>query len=162
MSHLLESLMHEASQVFLFPTLVVITVLFVYAFFLLGAFAKTIQGEIEKNLDTLLGAAHAKAATKGSSKAAPKKAAKNITSEKMNQLMLQRKDTSTRSEYRPLWLSPMASPNHLYSVPSQMHTPSNRLHLPQSAPLTHWPAPSTTKNRPMDVVTGRDDGAGTK
>ena len=39
MSHLLESLMYEASQVFLFPTLVVITVLFVYAFFLLGAFA---------------------------------------------------------------------------------------------------------------------------
>lgn len=38
MSHLLESLMYQASQVFLFPTLVVITVLFVYAFFLLGAF----------------------------------------------------------------------------------------------------------------------------
>jgi hypothetical protein len=29
---------------------------------------------------------------------APKKAAKNITSEKMNQLMLQRKETSMRSE----------------------------------------------------------------
>ena len=39
MSHLLESLMYQASQVFLFPTLVVVTVLFVYAFFLLGAFA---------------------------------------------------------------------------------------------------------------------------
>lgn len=39
MSHLLESLMYQASQVFLFPTLLVITVLFVYAFFLLGAFA---------------------------------------------------------------------------------------------------------------------------
>ena len=39
MSHLLESLMYQASQVFLFPTLVVITVLFVYAFFLAGAFA---------------------------------------------------------------------------------------------------------------------------
>lgn len=39
MSHLLESLMYQASQVFLFPTLVVITVLFVYAFFLLGMFA---------------------------------------------------------------------------------------------------------------------------
>lgn len=39
MSHLLESLMYQASQVFLFPTLVVIAVLFVYAFFLLGMFA---------------------------------------------------------------------------------------------------------------------------
>ena len=39
MSHLLESLMYQASQVFLFPTLLVITVLFVYAFFLLGMFA---------------------------------------------------------------------------------------------------------------------------
>lgn len=35
--------------------------------FLLGAFSKTIEGEIEKNLDTLLGAAAAK-------KRAPKKA----------------------------------------------------------------------------------------
>ena len=39
MSHLLESLMYQASQVFLFPTLLVIAVLFVYAFFLLGMFA---------------------------------------------------------------------------------------------------------------------------
>ena len=39
MSHLLESLMYQASQVFLFPTLVVISLLFVYAFFLLGMFA---------------------------------------------------------------------------------------------------------------------------
>ena len=39
MSHFIESLMYQASQVFLFPTLLVITVLFAYAFFLLGAFA---------------------------------------------------------------------------------------------------------------------------
>jgi biopolymer transport protein ExbB/TolQ len=39
MSHLLESLMYQASQVFLFPTLVAIALLFVYAFFLLGVFA---------------------------------------------------------------------------------------------------------------------------
>ena len=39
MSHFIESLMYQASQVFLFPTLLVITVLFVYAFFLLGMFA---------------------------------------------------------------------------------------------------------------------------
>ena len=38
MTHLLESLMYQASQVFLFPTLLVITALFAYAFFMLGGF----------------------------------------------------------------------------------------------------------------------------
>lgn len=41
--------------------------------FLLGAFAKTIEGEIQKNLDELLGAASAGA---GKAKAAPKPAAR--------------------------------------------------------------------------------------
>jgi biopolymer transport protein ExbB/TolQ len=39
MNQLLESLMYQASQVFLLPTLLAIALLFVYAFFLLGAFA---------------------------------------------------------------------------------------------------------------------------
>lgn len=39
MSQLLETLMYQASQVFLLPTLVAIALLFVYAFFLLGVFA---------------------------------------------------------------------------------------------------------------------------
>jgi hypothetical protein len=56
---------------------------------------------------------------------APKKAAKNITSEKMNQLMLQRNDTSMRSEYRPLSLSPMACLNHWNSVVSQTTMPAS-------------------------------------
>jgi putative polyhydroxyalkanoate system protein len=46
--------------------------------FLLGAFSKTIEGEIEKNLDALLGSATAaakKAAPKSAVKAAAKKAA---------------------------------------------------------------------------------------
>lgn len=38
MSHLLESLMYQASQVFLLPALLAIAALFAYAFFLLGAF----------------------------------------------------------------------------------------------------------------------------
>lgn len=37
--------------------------------FLLGAFSKTIEGEIQKNLDALLGAATAAAARKGKPKA---------------------------------------------------------------------------------------------
>ncbi len=43
--------------------------------FLLGAFAKTIQSEIEKNLDDLLAQAPAKAPAKAAAKAPAKKAA---------------------------------------------------------------------------------------
>ena len=48
--------------------------------FLLGAFSKTIEGEIEKNLDELLGAAAAKAAK--ASKPATKPAAKAAAARK--------------------------------------------------------------------------------
>lgn len=44
--------------------------------FLLGAFAKTIEGEIQKNLDDLLGAAAAGGAAKAGKPAAKKAAAK--------------------------------------------------------------------------------------
>ena len=44
--------------------------------FLLGAFAKTIEGEIQKNLDDLLGAAAAGGAAKAAKPAAKKAAAK--------------------------------------------------------------------------------------
>ena len=44
--------------------------------FLLGAFKDKIQGEIEKNLDTLLAAGSAKSAVKAAVKVAAKKAAK--------------------------------------------------------------------------------------
>ena len=44
--------------------------------FLLGAFAKTIEGEIQKNLDELLGAAAAGAAAKAGKPAAKKAATK--------------------------------------------------------------------------------------
>lgn len=56
---------------------------------------------------------------------APKKAAKNITSLKMNQLMLQRYDTSMRSEYSPLSLSRMDSLNHANITPSQTTMPTS-------------------------------------
>jgi len=39
MSHTLETLMYQTGQVFLIPTLAVITILFLYAFYALGAFA---------------------------------------------------------------------------------------------------------------------------
>ena len=79
---------------------------------------------------------------------AVKKAPKNITSEKMNQLMLQRKDRSILCPYRPPSLSVTASRNHWYSTPSHQARPKNSEYLPHSTPLIHWPAPRITKNRP--------------
>ena len=52
---------------------------------------------------------------------APKKAPKNITSEKMNQLMLQRNETSMRSLYRPPSLSPIAWRNQLEQHDGPQH-----------------------------------------
>jgi putative polyhydroxyalkanoate system protein len=49
--------------------------------FLLGAFSKTIEGEIEKNLDDLLGAAASQGATKAVAKVAAK-AAKPVAKKK--------------------------------------------------------------------------------
>jgi hypothetical protein len=66
-----------------------------------------------------------------------KKAAKNMTSEKMNQLMLQRKDTSMRSLYRPLSLSRMASPNHWNSTTAHHSSPKSSEYAPQPWPLIH-------------------------
>ena len=53
--------------------------------FLLGAFSKTIEGEITKNLDTLLskgGGEPAKTAAKATTKVVPKAAAKSATAKK--------------------------------------------------------------------------------
>jgi hypothetical protein len=85
---------------------------------------------------------------------AVKKAPKNITSEKMNQLMLQRNDRSTLWPYKPFSLSPMASRNQTNSVPSQITMPASKDQAPQPWPLTHWPAPKITNNRPVAAITG--------
>src|SRR5690606_19834269 len=55
---------------------------------------------------------------------AVKKALKNITSEKMNQLMLQRNDTSTLCPYSPPSLSCAASRNHWNSTSSHQAMPN--------------------------------------
>jgi hypothetical protein len=93
---------------------------------------------------------------------APKKAPKNITSEKMNQLMLQRKDTSMRSPYRPPSLSLMAWPNHWRMVKAHSSRPNSSAHLAASVPLIQKPAPMITKNRPVAAITGKREGAGMK
>src|SRR6218665_191784 len=91
---------------------------------------------------------------------AVKKAPKNITSEKMNQLMLQRYDSSILCPYRPDSLSRMASPNHWYSTNSQPSRPATRQYLPQSWPLIHWLAPRMAKNRPAAGSPGGGEWAG--
>ena len=93
---------------------------------------------------------------------APKKAAKNITSEKMNQLMLQRKDTSTRSEYRPPSLSPMAWRNHWKSTVSHTATPASSTQAPHGVWLTHCEAPKMTSSMPSASTAGWREGAGMK
>jgi hypothetical protein len=65
---------------------------------------------------------------------APKKAAKNITSEKMNQPMLQRKETSMRSLYRPPSLADgVAEPLEQHEQPTAR--PPKSEYMPQPWPL---------------------------
>ena len=52
-----------------------------------------------------------------------KKAPKNMTSEKMNQLMLQRKDRSILRPYCPVSLSWTASPNHWNNTKKRNNMP---------------------------------------
>ena len=85
---------------------------------------------------------------------AVKKAPKNITSEKINQLMLQRNERSTLWPYCPLSLSPMAARNHTNSVPSQITMPASSDQAPHAWPLIHCAAPRITKNRPIAAETG--------
>src|SRR5574337_1217759 len=85
---------------------------------------------------------------------APKKAPKNMTSEKMNQLMLQRNDTSTRREYRPRLFSSIAVWNQRYIVDSQITSPSSSDHAPHMLPLIHSAAPRITKNMPNATSAG--------
>src|SRR5450830_1936723 len=68
---------------------------------------------------------------------AVKNAPKNITSEKINQLMLQRKDKSTLCPYWPDSLSRIVWLNHWNSTPRNHTMPKASEYLPHSKPLTH-------------------------
>src|SRR3954466_3523000 len=92
---------------------------------------------------------------------AVKNAPKNITSEKMNQLMLQRNDSSTLWPYWPPSLSRIESRNHWNSTPNSHSMPTASEIAPQPWPLIHWDAPRITKNRPSDARAGCREGCGT-
>jgi hypothetical protein len=91
-----------------------------------------------------------------------KKAPKNITSEKMNQLMLQRKDRSILRPYWPVSLSRTESPNHWNSTQNSQSRPNSTDHLPQAAPLIQLAEPKITKNSPNAANAGWREGWGTK
>ena len=92
---------------------------------------------------------------------AEKKAPKNITSEKMNQLMLQRNERSILRPYRPDSLSETAALNHLKRMNNQIIMPASKAYLPQSMSLIHWLAPKITKNNPNEAKAGNAEGSGT-
>jgi hypothetical protein len=92
---------------------------------------------------------------------AVKKAPKNITSEKMNQLMLQRKERSILRPYCPPSLSRAASPNHWNSTQNNQSMPTSTRYLPQSASLIQLAAPKMTNSRPSAADAGWRDGWGT-
>ena len=92
---------------------------------------------------------------------AEKKAPKNITSEKMNQLMLQRNERSILRPYRPDSLSETAALNHLKRMNNQITMPASKEYLPQAMSLTQKVAPKMTKNNPREVKAGNGEGSGT-
>src|SRR5437868_5353738 len=93
---------------------------------------------------------------------AEKNAPKNITSEKMNQLMLQRKEISTLWPYMPVSLSWIASRNHWNSTVNSHRKPTASENFAQSAPLIHSAALAMMISRPAAAIAGWREGAGTK
>jgi hypothetical protein len=92
---------------------------------------------------------------------AEKNAPKNMTSEKMNQLMLQRNDRSILRPYCPPSLSPMASLNHWYSTPRNHSSPKAASTCP-SRPVDPLAGAQDHQNSPRAAMAGCRDGAGTK
>ena len=91
---------------------------------------------------------------------APKNPAKNMTSEKMNQLMPQRNDMSTCLEYWPVSDSRITSPNQRYSMYKMITVPSASDTQPALMPLKTNTAPSAMQNRPTEPMMGHGIGCG--
>ncbi len=94
-------------------------------------------------------------------KSAPKKAPKNITSEKMNQLMPQRNERSSRPPYFPPSDSRITSPNQrniMYS--SNMEPRAIPTQPPLASFITNTP-PSAMQNSAAEPMIGHGIGCGT-
>src|SRR6476620_2396159 len=96
------------------------------------------------------------------SKSAPNNAAKNITSLKMNQLMLQRNYRSTCRLYRRPSDSPMTVPNHPNSMTSSTQNPPSTTQGPAGYWLNQNAAPVPISSSAHEPRIGQCDGCGTK
>src|SRR5579862_2583187 len=96
-----------------------------------------------------------------SQNSAPKKPAKNITSENMNQLIPQRNDRSSQPPYLPPSDSRMTSPNQrniMYT--SSMTPPAIATQPPLETFMTNT-APSAMQNSAVEPMIGHGIGWGT-
>src|SRR2546423_4229221 len=92
---------------------------------------------------------------------APKNAPKNITSEKMNQLIPQRNERSSQAPYLPPSDSRITSPNQRTIMKSSSMKPAAIDTQPPERPLNTKIAPSAIRNSASAPMIGQGIGAGT-
>ena len=85
-----------------------------------------------------------------------------MTSEKMNQLMPQRNDTSTFALYRRCSDSSITRPNQPNIIVSSTRNPASTSQGPKAYELNHDAAPNPISNSAHEPVIGQYDGCGTK
>src|SRR5690606_18324614 len=86
---------------------------------------------------------------------APKNAPKDMTSEKMNEVIPSRKGPSTWSLERRRTDSRMRSPNQPSSTPTISARPNRHTTMPQGASLSHAPAPTAAVSSAMEPKNGQ-------
>src|SRR5687768_15211763 len=85
---------------------------------------------------------------------APKKAAKNMTSEKMNHIMPMRNERSTASLYKRPSLSLITVPNQPANMNNRMPKPTVITHGPAFEWLSHIAPPPTVRNSDTEPING--------
>jgi hypothetical protein len=84
-----------------------------------------------------------------------------MTSEKMNQLMLQRKEMSSWAPYLPVSLSCATSPNQPNIIQTRMAKPTSSTQGPAGTSFIRNAAPKPMNRRATDPTMGHFDGLGT-
>ena len=92
---------------------------------------------------------------------APKKPAKNMTSEKMNHIIPMRNERSTASLYSRLSLSRMTVPNQPTNMNTSSARPAVMTHGPASTWLSHNAPPPTVVNSAIEPTIGHGLPCGT-
>src|SRR5271169_5621724 len=120
---------------------------------LLGHTPSKFGHSILLNIFTPSPASHGTARLRAKNRA-PKNAAKNITSEKMNHIIPIRNDRSTAMLYRPCWFSPMTVWNQKINSSASMVKPGSRAHA-GIQPLRVATAPDISVNSVIDPYRGQ-------